>query len=419
MSRWMVGLVVLICACASSRPAPTAPSSVPTPTATTPAAPPVKAAEPADELGVAAAAYKRGEEANVAWKFADATRDLEIALQIYDAKLPDTDERFLNTLEELGRATRGAGDWERSEAMVRRWRAIVQVSGDRYQEARALNNLGLTLDQSGDPRSGKRMFEAAIAIDDELGLADDDEEKNAHMHTLALVLSDLDEHKRAAKLLERVLAVDKKVDPVSVSTANTMHNLALNYRDDHQYEKAKPLFESAIRILTAKVGPTHPRIVPSLNGLAGTLLLLREYDEAELMYQQVLAIPDLNIHSRSIALADLAVVYTETSRPEEAIKPLGESLALLEKHYANVEGHAEMIRTLIKRAEAYVAIADYKGAIRDTDAGIAMSAKINAALRELVATTVDRFARIWESVPSEPQRETALKPRAPAVRAGK
>lgn len=418
MSRWLVGFVVLgACASrpapvASTTPAPSSPSTVATVTQ-------VRADAPGDPLAVAAAAYERGAAANTAWKFDEATTDLDLALSIYQTRIPETDERFLDTLIELGRATRGASDWDRSEKVLRRWLTIVQAKGDRYEEARALNQLGLTVDQGGDPRGGMKLFEAALAIDDELGLPDDDSEKNAHLHNLGLVLSDLNEHKRAAKLLERVLVVDRAADPVSVSTANTMHNLALTYRDSGDYAKAKPLFESAIRILTAKVGANHPRLVPSLNGLAGTLLLLREYDEAELLYGQVLAFPNLNPESRIIALADLAVVETETQRYDEAIVHLDESMALLEKRYVAAGGHAETIRTLIKRAEAHVALHNYTLALRDTDAAIAMSMKINAGDRANIAKTIDDAADVWASVPTEAKRTKALQARARAVRAGK
>ena len=112
MSRWLVGLFVLG-GCAS-RPAPVAPTSAPSSPSTVATVTQVRADAPGDPLAVAAAAYERGAAANTAWKFDEATTELDIALDIYQTRLPETDERFLDTLVELGRATRGASDWSRS-----------------------------------------------------------------------------------------------------------------------------------------------------------------------------------------------------------------------------------------------------------------------------------------------------------------
>ena len=114
----------------------------------------------------------------------------------------------------------------------------------------------------------------------------------------------------------------------------------------------------------------------------------------------------------------MAALKTDTNRPEEAVVHLDESLELLQMHFANPKGHAEMIRTLIKRTEAHVALKNYPLAIRDTDAAIAMSERINAGDKALVANTIDTFVRIWNDVPSEAKRAKALKARARAVRAG-
>jgi tetratricopeptide (TPR) repeat protein len=401
------GLVIVLAACGSNpttEPASSAPS--------------VAAEALSNELSRAEAAYKRGVEASTGWRFAEAARELEIAFRIYDKSLPETDKRLQNTLSELGRATRGISDFERSKLMLRRRLTIARTAGDRVAEGIALNQLGLTAHESRDLAEAKRLYEASIAIDEELGIADDDDEKTAHLNNLGLVLSNLGEHERGAEILERVLAADRAEDPESVNTANTMHNLAPIYRDAGDYEKAKQTYQGAIKILTAKLGSKHPRLAPSLQSLGNTFFLLREYVDATRLYKQVLAIPELDIEPRVNAHLSLATVEIETHRAKKAIATLDETIALLEDHFDPAKGHVLIVRALTRRVEAHIAAGNAKLAGRDSDAAVAMSMKIHAEKPDLAADAIDAVAGLWEGVPREAKRAMALRARARDVRSG-
>lgn len=343
------------------------------------------------------AALERGRELNRAWEFGEAIVQLELALRLYQAE-PEPDELdIMDAMSALGRAYRGRGRWKDAEEVLRRRLAIADRNEDPGERASALSDLAQTISEAGDPRAAIPMFEEAIAIDETLGRGDDHDGKMARVHNLGLALGDVGDERGAIRLLERVLVADKKKDPVSVATANTMHNLALNYRDAGELEKAEDLFESAIRIITAKEGGDHPRLVPSLNGLAGTLKLAGKLDEAELLYKQVLSITgDGRLDGRSIALGDLGDLEVQQGRYEEALEHLDESMRLLEQLYPGTKGNAEIVRTFIKRTAAHLGLDHIAEAERDTKAAIAMATIVYAGYEAELASKIDWLADIWE-----------------------
>ncbi|HUQ06535.1 MAG TPA: tetratricopeptide repeat protein [Kofleriaceae bacterium] len=362
------------------------------------------------------AALDRGIEHNRGWRFDEAARELEAALKLFEAASPRDELKIIDTMSWLGRAYRGLGRWHDAEIVLRRRLAIAEDYQDDTERSAALSDLAQVISESGDPRRAIPMFEEAIAIDERIGRGDDDTGKMARIHNLALALGDVGDERGAIKLLERVLVADKQRDPVSVSTANTMHNLALNYRDAGELDKAEDLFESAIRIITAKEGGDHPRLVPSLSGLAGTLKLAGKYDEAELLYRQVLSITTKGrLDGRAIALADLGDLEVQVERFEEARVHLDEAIELLHRLYPDPKGHAEIVRTLIKRTAAHLGLEDVRAAERDTAAAIEMASEVYEGYDDEIARKVDWLGDIWDHA-GHAKRAKSLRAQADKLR---
>ena len=57
-----------------------------------------------------------------------------------------------------------------------------------------------------------------------------------------------------------------------------------------RYEKAEPLYQRALEIREAQLGPEHPDVATSLNNLAELYRLQGRYEEAEPLYQRALGI---------------------------------------------------------------------------------------------------------------------------------
>lgn len=392
--------VALLVACGPAARLPATPLTAPPDAGAAPAvvaapagarpAPVVVAAPDPDE------ALARGREHNRGWRFDDAITELEVAVRLFEAAPEPDPLKIMDAMSALGRAYRGAGRWRDAEAVLERRLAIAERSEDAAERAAALGDLAQAISEAGDLKRAIAMFERAIAIDEGLGRTDDDDEKMSRVHNLALALGDIGDERGAIQLLERVLAADRKKDPVSVSTANTMHNLALNYRDEGELARAEDLFESAIRIISAKQGADHPRLVPSLNGLAGTLKLAGKLAEAELIYKQVLAITGSGrLDGRAIALADLGDLEVQQGRHAEALEHLDEALLLLQRVYPDPRGNPEIVRTLIKRTAAYLGLRRVTDAERDTTAAIRMASAIYAGRHDEIAEKIRWLADIW------------------------
>jgi len=345
-----------------------------------------------DPVAAADARIERADAAMAAWRFDEAIADLEPALDAYREHVAATDAGISDTRLTLGRAYRGAQRWDDALATLERRLDLVEASGDREGAATTLNHLALTLADSGRPRDAIPYYERCLAIDDELDLAEDDETREVHEHNLALAYGDINRHDLAIPLLERILESDRRRDPTGVSTATTMNNLALEYRDSGEYAKARPLYESAIRIVAAKRGADHPQLLPLMNGLGGTLKMLGESAEAELIYGQVIDITSKSSHDdfRATALSEIATLEA-THDIERALKHINESVSIMERTYP--DGHEELVKAYIKRTEVRLAAGDTAGAEVDTDAAITMTAGVDGGRR--LAHYIEWLADVW------------------------
>ena len=57
-----------------------------------------------------------------------------------------------------------------------------------------------------------------------------------------------------------------------------------------QYDRALPLYESALEIWKSELGDRHPSTVTSLNNLAGLYSSMGQYDRALPLYESALEI---------------------------------------------------------------------------------------------------------------------------------
>ncbi len=387
----LVSLVTPLVACGHTPPAkaPTtqgaaAPASAPA----TAAATKTKAA-PLDPD----AALERGRAANDAYEFETAVEELENALSIFERELEPTDPTYDEVLGELGYAYQNLQRWQDAEAVLERRLEIARASGDRLREASALEILGRTVKRSGDVHRAIPLYREALAIDAELKVAENDYGHLDRLHGLANAYDELGDHARAARMLEEVLRHEKAHDPSGARTATASHNLGLAYRDDGRYEEAREMFETALRIHIVLDGPSHPNVVSPLNGLAGTLKMMGEREDAIRTFKRVIAIAGKDTSIRAIALADLGDTEVELGQVEEGIAHLDEALAFMRKAYPS--GHPETVRTLVKHAEAMLAAQRVDAAERDTVEAMRIATFLDAGEGSRAKETADWLADVW------------------------
>lgn len=119
---------------------------------------------------------------------------------------------------------------------------IAETSGDRSQQARAMNGLGLAYWQMGDRVNAQHFLERSRAISSELGegveLADTE-------YNMAGLLFDQGAYPQAIEIAKRVLALDEKLGN-STLASRTSQLLGACYYSSGDFENAQRFYESAI-----------------------------------------------------------------------------------------------------------------------------------------------------------------------------
>jgi len=118
-----------------------------------------------------------------------------------------------------------------------------------------------------------------------------------------------------------------------VATAALINNLAVFHKELRQYEEAEPLYERALQIRRDQLGPNHLDVAQSLNNLAVLYLAMGRLEDAEPLYEEALAIREDNLdpYHPDVAqsLNNLAVLYAALDRPDDAEDYYNEALDLL------------------------------------------------------------------------------------------
>ncbi len=160
----------------------------------------------------------------------------------------DGDPELAQTLLQLARAQRGAGQFD--QALVNLHQALDQMQGAAEPEPLAIaevyNALGITLSELGDYKPAGEYHRKALDI-------------------------------RAQRLTE---------DDLTLAAARADYGVVLHRQARRQ--EAAELYRQAVEVQEAKLGPTHPRTLITLRNLAALEIGLNNLPEAERLFHQVL-----------------------------------------------------------------------------------------------------------------------------------
>jgi tetratricopeptide (TPR) repeat protein len=131
---------------------------------------------------------------------------------------------------------------------------------------------------------------------------------------------------QARRLFERALAISEaRLGPDHPDTATSLSNLANVLRDQGDPAGARRLYERAVAISEARLGPDHPTTAQSLNNLASVLRAQGDLDAARSVHERALAMfeaglgPDHPTTAQS--LNNLAIVLADQG-DLDAARPL-------------------------------------------------------------------------------------------------
>ena len=194
----------------------------------------------------------------------------------------------------------------------------------RDDYANALNNLGLTLVQKGDPAAGEPYLEEALAMNRTL-LPDNHPTIATNLNNLATVRfrqDKLDEAERGfLEVLERRRALYGDDHP---DVGAPLNNLSMVKRRQGEFERAEAYLLEALAIQRRTQGPEHPLLGLSLKNLGRLLVEQEKFAEAEPVALESLSIfrSRFGDDHRQVGLVRqlLVEVYAGLGRPEDAAR---------------------------------------------------------------------------------------------------
>ena len=105
-----------------------------------------------------------------------------------------------------------------------------------------------------------------------------------------------------------------------LSTASSLNTLAFIYHVLGDYQKAEPLYRSALRIRIDTLGENHLDVARTQTNLALLTSHLGRLDEAELLYKRALTSVERNLGlfhlDVAVILENLSLLYKDTNREQ-------------------------------------------------------------------------------------------------------
>ena len=233
-----------------------------------------KAKDPYD-LGIAALYEKN---------YQKASHDLAASLTRREENEAKAEQEVVDAAFFLGRSLYEEGKYRESVEAYRK------AQKRRPVDPAILNNLALSLEETGDYAAAEPLYRSALAIDEKV-LGQEHPDVAANLDNLANLLHAKGDYVGAEPLYRRALVIDEKaLGPRHPSVATDLNNLAMLLKEKGVYAGAESLQRRALVIHEKALGPEHPDVAIDLNNLASLLEDKGDYVGAEPLYRRALAI---------------------------------------------------------------------------------------------------------------------------------
>jgi tetratricopeptide (TPR) repeat protein len=212
---------------------------------------------------------------------------------------------------------------------LRAWQlAACRALGDRSDEGRILNNLGLLARNLGQPEAARSYYEQALAMLREVG---DRAGEGAILNNLGALARSLGQKEAARDYYEQALAITREVGD-RAGEGTTLNNLGALADDLGQHEAARDYYEQALAI-SREVGD-RDGAGTTLNNLGTLARNLGQHEAARNYYEQALAIfqaigavDSARVVADNLADLDRASVSAEAPAPSFSAQPAIADLA--------------------------------------------------------------------------------------------
>lgn len=271
-------------------------------------------------------------------QWAAAAQQLETVLAAYGRRGINQSQEASNLYNRLGVIYVQMKDYEKALPALE---TSLGIKRKKYRQNAAsiaivVTNLAELYRRKGDWAKAEALHLEAIA-DKELELGPDHPTLIASLNDLALVYRDEKKLDEAIPHLERAMALARKAthDGHKAELATTLHNMAEIHSGKGDKEEAFKLYEDALALRRAELGPDHPHVGDTLNSLANLMLGMGKGDEALAVYDEAIRIRKSEFGSsdkRTLSvMTNKAMALDRIGRKDDAELLRAEVKALREK----------------------------------------------------------------------------------------
>ena len=216
---------------------------------------------------------------------------IEQALSIRREALGPESLDVARSLFSLNRVYGERGDLDRAEQLAKESLALTQkhTGADSLDTARTLCQLGVIEHRRGQLATAEQLFQKCLDIR-VARLGKNHEQVTAPMDNLASIAIDRQDFATAERLAREALAIDRETrDKDHPLYARHLLILASALQGQGKMADAGPLYREAIELLERVVGSAHPDTINAMNNFGQFLMEQGELDEAERIFESVLA----------------------------------------------------------------------------------------------------------------------------------
>ena len=256
-----------------------------------------------------------------------------------------------------------------------------QPDDQRAREARAKAQYGLGVVLGYEGRYAEARASLSAALEQQRKMYGDiNEDTAATLKELADAVDQDGDLKSAIPLMQRAVGVQRKLRGATPhpALAEAINDLASMLEDNNQYDQAEPLFNESLAMMRRLYGDKHPYIATALTNLA--LLSMKKGDLArsEATYREVLAMQRelLGDNHPDVAgtLSKIAFVQYENGNKRQGLATLQESLRMYQGLFPG--DHPEVARIMNREGFWLTLAGDYATADRDLRTALDMRRRL-------------------------------------------
>ena len=303
--------------------------------------------------------YKAGDYANA---LIFAQKALEQAEKDYGKK----NEKYLSSLNDLGRLNYRTGQFEKAEEYNLKCLQIrKKVSGEKHSDyAGSCLNLANVYKDMGEYEKSEEYYQIALKIF-KITLGEKHSLYGTVINNLGLLYINKGNYPKAEEYLLNALQIRKEViGEKHIDYAGTLNNLGVLYVNISQYDKSEEYYLKSAEIKKQVLGEMHPMYAASLNNLGALYKYTGDYKKAEeyslksLQIQKVVLGEKHPEYARS--LSNIGVLYLETGDFEKAEEYILKSMQIRKEVLG--ERHPEYSASLNNLGIMYSILGNYESA---------------------------------------------------------